>query len=260
MGRGDESSRAAPLDKFGAALVAEFRCIRRVNPRPNVRSICHTREMARRRRIGTIRIKQTRKVTVTRRVTRQVVARPQARASISTRQTAPKAISRRTAGLTYSQPERDLLNHVREVVDEDIERDRDVFLCHAWADRGGPANELFEALSSLRVDAWFSERDVVLGKSLARQLDGGLRVSRVGIVLVTPDLLLALQSGGFADQELGALLATDRVIPVSHNVTYDELRAESPLLAARAGLSTADTSFADVAAKIAESVLDIDLD
>lgn len=162
--------------------------------------------------------------------------------------------------MSYTPPEREFLDHVRDVVDEDVERARDVFLCHAWADRNGPATDLFDALSSLHVDVWFSERDVVLGKSLARQLDAGLRISRVGMVLVTPSMLVALRNGGFADKELGALLATDRVIPVSHEVTYDQLRVESPLLAARAGISTADSSLIDVASKIAESVLGIDLD
>jgi hypothetical protein len=56
---------------------------------------------------------------------------------------------------------------------------------------------------------------------------------------------------------LGALLATQRVIPVVHDVGYDDLRAESPLLAARAGLSTDGSSLGEVAAKIAESVLAI---
>lgn len=161
--------------------------------------------------------------------------------------------------VTYTQPERRLLGDVRAAVDADADRDRDVFLCHAWADRSGLADELFQELCALGVDAWFSERDVVLGKSLARQLDAGLRVSRVGIVLVTPRMLQSLRNGGFADQELGALLATERVIPVSHGVSYEELRAESPLLAARAGLPTEGSSLAEVAAKIAESVLDINI-
>jgi len=153
-----------------------------------------------------------------------------------------------------------MLENVRTAVESDVERERDVFLCHAWDDRAEAAAELFGALSDLEVDVWFSEKDVVLGKSLARQLDAGLRVSRVGIVLVTPNMLQALRNGGFADQELGALLATERVVPVSHGVTYDELRAESPLLGARAGLSTDGSSLAEAAAKIAESVLAIGVD
>jgi hypothetical protein len=44
-----------------------------------------------------------------------------------------------------------------------------------------------------------------------------------------------------------------------HNVSYDDLRTESPLLAGRAGLSTDGSTLNEVAAKIAESVLDIGL-
>jgi len=159
----------------------------------------------------------------------------------------------------YTQPEQDFLGEVRDVVVSDVPRERDAFLCHAWNDRRGPANDLYLALRDLGVDVWFSEKDVQLGLSLARQLDAGLRVSRVGIVLVTPAMLAALRARGFADQELGALLSGGRVIPVVHGVSHEELRGESPLLAARAGLSTEESSLAEVAVKIAESVLDIDV-
>lgn len=211
-----------------------------------------------RRRIGKITIKQTRRITVTRRVSTRIVPVAQARPTV-TRSPPTRALPRPSRRVTYSHSERQLLNDVRAAVDTDAERDRDAFLCHAWDDRTGAASELFDELCSLNVDAWFSEKDVVLGKSLPRQLDAGLRVSRVGIVLVTPNMLRSLRVGGFADQELGALLATDRVIPVSHGVSYEELRAESPLLAARAGLSTHESSLVEVAAKIAESVLGVDI-
>ena len=38
---------------------------------------------------------------------------------------------------------------------------RDVFLCHAWVDRGGAAKELHDLLESRGVSVWFSEKDVV---------------------------------------------------------------------------------------------------
>jgi hypothetical protein len=63
---------------------------------------------------------------------------------------------------------------------------RDVFLCHAWDDRRRPAKELHDLLESLGVSVWFSEKDVVLGSPLLREIDKGLAKSRVGIVLVTP--------------------------------------------------------------------------
>jgi hypothetical protein len=210
-----------------------------------------------RRKIGTIRIRVTRKVTVRSTVQSRNGSGSVGRAEALSSSTPPRQITSRASTLSYSPSERRLLSRVRDVVEADVERARDVFLCHAWADRGDAALELFEALDGLGVDVWFSEREVVLGQSLARQLDAGLRVSRIGVVLVTPAMLAALVAGGFADQELGALLATQRVIPVLHEVGYDDLRAESPLLAARAGLSTNGVSLAEVAAKIAESVLSI---
>lgn len=210
-----------------------------------------------RRRIGKITVKWKRRVTWTQ--TSGTRGAPGRQTRPTAARTSSQSVPSSSRRVTYTKPERLVLEEVRAAVDADSERDRDVFLCHAWADRSGPAAELFEELSALGVDAWFSEKDVVLGKSLARQLDAGLRVSRVGIVLVTPNMLTALRNGGFADQELGALLATQRVIPVIHDVSYEELRDESPLLAARAGLPTEESSLAEVAAKIAESVLDVDV-
>jgi hypothetical protein len=131
---------------------------------------------------------------------------------------------------------------------------RDVFLCHAWDDRGGVAKELYDLLVSRGVSVWFSETDVSLGTSLLREIDKGLAKSRVGIVLVTPALLRRLRAEGIADRELSALLARDLLVPIVHDTTYEALRDVSPLLGSRSGLSTAENSMADVAAKIAELV------
>jgi len=131
---------------------------------------------------------------------------------------------------------------------------RDVFLCHAWDDRKGPAKELHDLLESRGVSVWFSEKDVVLGTSLLREIDKGLAKSRVGIVLVTPALLSRVRGEGIADKELSALLARDLLVPIVHGTTYDALREVSPLLGSRSGLSTEEDTMTNVAAKLAELV------
>ena len=131
---------------------------------------------------------------------------------------------------------------------------RDVFLCHAWDDRQGAAKELHDLLESRGVSVWFSEKDVALGTPLLREIDRGLDKSRVGIVLVTPALLLRLQGEGIADKELSALLARDQLVPIVHGTTYEALREVSPLLGSRSGLSTAENPMSDVVAKISELV------
>lgn len=131
---------------------------------------------------------------------------------------------------------------------------RDVFLCHAWDDRQGSAKELHDLLISRGVRVWFSEKDLGLGVPMMRAIDKGLVNSRVGIVLVTPAMLRRLPAEGIADLELSALLRRERLVPVVHGTTYEELEKVSLLLASRAGLSTAEESMAEVATKIAELV------
>jgi hypothetical protein len=161
------------------------------------------------------------------------------------------------ASVSYTAAERRTLEPVRREAEKQAlshpER-RDLFLCHAWDDRCGAAKELHDLLESLDVTVWFSEKDVGLGKSLIREIDRGLRISRIGIVLVTPALFKSLDAEGIADKELSALLATDRVIPVAHGTTFEALRDVSPLLAARSGLSSEGSSLEDVAVKIADTV------
>lgn len=131
---------------------------------------------------------------------------------------------------------------------------RDVFLCHAWDDRQGSAKQLHDLLEAKGVRVWFSEKDLGLGVPMMRAIDKGLVNSRVGIVLVTPAMLRRLPAEGVADKELSALLRRERLIPVVHGTTYEELEKVSLLLASRAGLNSSEEPMSDIADKIAELV------
>ena len=164
--------------------------------------------------------------------------------------------SRAGSSVWYTPAEVRALTPVRRSVENRaaLPIHRNVFLCHAWDDRQGAAKDLHDLLESKGVSVWFSEKDVLLGTTLLREIDKGLANSRIGIVLVTPALLRRLQGEGIADKELSALLARDLLVPVVHDTTYEALREVSPLLGSRSGLSTAEEPMADVAAKIAELV------
>ena len=158
--------------------------------------------------------------------------------------------------ILYTPTEIRTLTPVRENVEKRSKLPdlRDVFLCHAWDDRKGAAKDLHDLLEAKGVTVWFSEKDVLLGSSLLREIDKGLAKSRVGIVLVTPLFLKRVEGEGIADKELSALLARDLLVPVVHNTTYEDLREVSPLLGSRSGLNTIEESMENVAAKIAELV------
>lgn len=179
------------------------------------------------------------------------------RSSSSSGQTKTK-VRWSSAGSTilYTPAEIRTLTPIRNNVEKrsDLPDLRDIFLCHAWDDRKDAAKELNDLLESKGVSVWFSEKDVLLGSSLLREIDKGLAKSRVGIVLVTPSFLKRVKGEGIADRELSALLARDLLVPIVHNTTFEDLREVSPLLGSRSGLSTIDESLEEVAAKIAELV------
>lgn len=164
--------------------------------------------------------------------------------------------SRASSSVMYTPAEVRTLTPIRENVEKlaSVPDLRDVFLCHAWDDRQGAAKELHDLLVSRGVSVWFSEKNLGLGVPMMRAIDKGLANSRIGLVLVTPALLIRLPNEGIADKELSALLARDQLVPIVHNTTYDALRAVSPLLGSRSGLSTAEDTMANVAAKLAELV------
>ncbi len=164
--------------------------------------------------------------------------------------------SRPGSSVVYTLQEVRALEPVRRSVERRGSKPdrRDVFLCHAWDDRNGVAKELHDLLESCDVSVWFSEKDVALGTSLLREIDKGLSMSRIGVVLVTPALLRRIQGDSIADKELSALLARDLLVPIVHETTYEKLREISPLLGSRTGLSTAEDSMDKVAIKISELV------
>ena len=165
--------------------------------------------------------------------------------------------SRAGSSVVYTTAQVQSLTPIRQTVETRAAEQpdlRDVFLCHAWDDRQGPAKELNDLLVAAGVKVWFSENDLGLGVPMMRAIDKGLANSRIGLVLVTPALLARLPKESVADKELSTLLAGNQLVPIVHNTTYAALRNVSPMLASRTGLDTAEDSMAVVAAKIAELV------
>ena len=161
-----------------------------------------------------------------------------------------------TSSVYYTQAEIRTLTPVRENVEKRavIPDLRNIFLCHAWNDRKDSAKELHDLLEENGVSVWFSEKDVLLGSSLLREIDKGLANSRIGIVLVTPNFIDRVRNEGIAEKELSALLARDLLVPIVHNTTFEKLREVSPLLGSRSGLDTNEESMHKVALKLAELV------
>jgi hypothetical protein len=157
-----------------------------------------------------------------------------------------------SSSVRYTEPERRLADRVHQAVAALDSREYDAFLSYARIDGAAVAGELRKELESLGVAVWFDEVAIVPGRSQSLQMDAGLRKARSGIALLTPAYL----AGRFwTERELGALLSKETLIPVLHNVTFDDVKQYSGILPDLAGFTTAQDNVVDIAKKIAAAVL-----
>ena len=157
-----------------------------------------------------------------------------------------------TSRVHYTPQERALADRVHDAVAVLDPREYDSFLSYARIDGAEVAGRLRSALEDLGVAVWFDEVAIVPGRSQSLQMDSGLRKARSGIALLTPAYL----AGRFwTERELGALLAKETLIPVLHNVTFEDVKQYSGILPDLAGFTTAHDSVSEIADKIAAAVL-----
>src|SRR5574341_2283770 len=109
--------------------------------------------------------------------------------------------------------------------------DWDVFICHAGEDKTF-VRKLAQELSRFGIRVWYDEFMLKAGDSLLRTIDDGLRRSTYGIVLISPNFF----AKEWPQRELDALLArADQggkvILPIWHNITYEDVKQHSLILA-----------------------------
>lgn len=117
--------------------------------------------------------------------------------------------------------------------------DWDVFISHAWEDKESFARPLANALEREGLRVWFDEFTLTVGDSLRRSIDQGLANSRYGVVILSPHFF----AKEWPQKELDGLAAREAlgekvVLPVWHNITAEQVRKYSPILADRVAVSS----------------------
>jgi TIR domain len=121
-------------------------------------------------------------------------------------------------------------------------RDVDAFISHASEDKSEVARPLAAALVERELTVWLDEMELVVGRSLYRTIEDGLRRCRFGVVILSPSFF----SKDWPRRELSALAALsdaegrDKILPVWHKVDFAAVARASPLLADVYAAKTAD--------------------
>lgn len=160
-----------------------------------------------------------------------------------------------------SKTRRDLVgiaHNVAEVSPTRPEREYDVFISHATEDKNAVVRPLAVALQERGLVVWYDEFELRVGDSLRRKIDTGIASSRYGLVVLSS----AFFSKGWPQYELDGLVTmamSDRqvLLPIWHDISKDEVVRQSPSLADKVALRTADYSIEEIADEIAAVIGDV---
>jgi hypothetical protein len=131
----------------------------------------------------------------------------------------------------------------------------DVFISHASEDKAIVVTPLAERLRDLRVTVWLDAFELRIGDSLRRKIDAGLARSRFGIVVLSRSFFRK----GWPQYELDGLVTLQvsgkqNLLPIWHEISKDEVMAQSPSLADKIARSTAQFTIDEIAIEIASVV------
>lgn len=117
----------------------------------------------------------------------------------------------------------------------------DVFISHATEDKKSVAAPLASALKQAGISVWYDEFELKIGDGLRESIEMGLGKSRFGIVVLSP----AFFEKRWPQTELDALLQQElagesRILPIWYQVSAEEVRRFSPILANRVAAVWAD--------------------
>ena len=110
----------------------------------------------------------------------------------------------------------------------------DVFVSHASEDKESFVRPLVDALRSSGLTVWFDEATLKVGDGLRRSIEKGLARSKYGIVVISKAFL----AKEWPQRELDGLVSREEdgtkvILPIWHNITAQEVRSCSPMLADR---------------------------
>lgn len=129
----------------------------------------------------------------------------------------------------------------------------DVFVSHAWEDKESFADEFVESLKKYGIKVWYDTTQIKWGDSMRAKIDDGLRKSKFGVVVLSPDYIK--EGKYWTKTELDGLFQLESVngkmlLPVWHNLTKKEVMEYSPIVASKLAMTTANMTPQEMAEEL----------
>ena len=125
------------------------------------------------------------------------------------------------------------------------------FPCHALCK--AVIDEFVDELRKLGVKVWYDTSEIKWGDSMRARIDDGLKKSRFGVAVLSPDYI---KDGKYwTKAELDGLFQLESIngkmlLPVWHNLTKKDVMAYSPIIGSKLAMTTATMTAAEIAAEL----------
>lgn len=141
-------------------------------------------------------------------------------------------------------------NHVKR----DVQEEYDVFISHAWEDKESFVDEFVAALKANGIKPWYDTSKMKWGDSMREKIDNGLKKSKVGIVILSPNYIN--NEKYWTKTELDGLFQIESVngktiLPIWHNLTKKQVMEYSPIVANKIAINTTLMAAEEIAKEVA---------
>ena len=131
----------------------------------------------------------------------------------------------------------------------------DVFVSHAWEDKEDFVEEFIQELRDLEIRVWYDKSRIKWGDSMRAKIDEGLRKSRFGVAVLSPNYIA--EGKYWTKAELDGLFQMESVngktlLPIWHKLTKKEVMDYSPIIASKLAMNTASMTAKEIAEKLKE--------
>lgn len=148
------------------------------------------------------------------------------------------------------------LSTIPSLVRNESDVEYDVFISYASEDQADVVAPLANALRAGGLSVWYDDFELGIGDSLRQKIDQGIASSRFAIVVLSK----AFFNKGWTNYELDGLVTKSvdgdqRILPIWHDITKDEVISYSPSLADKIARNTTTHTVEEIADEIIEAVL-----
>lgn len=129
----------------------------------------------------------------------------------------------------------------------------DVFISHAWEDKESFVDEFVAELEKLGIKVWYDKQRIKWGDSMRARIDDGLKKSKFGIAVISPDYIA--DGKYWTKAELDGLFQLESVngkmlLPIWHNITKQQVMNYSPIIASKLAMTTASMTSEEIASEM----------